>query len=763
MTPNFDEILLELSYRIPTGIVDLTNETHLNELTRILEENRIGNANRLVQRAKVHFYFLSEVGKAGDAGLEAAAEKFKNKKYKNAKGTPVSFATAINYGYNGKDNDSAHIEAMNDLETFIGDAGGKYGTMEKPKQPEKPKSNLFGKDAGGDVFPSTDDKPSKPSKSKEEPSQSGVKFSDIVAGMATNKNTEKHLQNTVQAQKSVLDTIDKLAKTKGNPNAADHKKVGELIGKLFNGEKLNSSEQKLAAQYIRVAEPTENNPNATKFYIAKEPGNFKSQGPTARIRIYVGAKDSSNPTHGAFGKFVRNNGMAELSPSTFGGKLSTANQTYVGKDGNTKLLKGASQVKKAKDGTVQSVKVGGLNIVRIDPKSAKSDKQRKQIEKNNRTMDEYAEKIEAGDLDFIDMDSGTIPDSPENRVVVIKEAISGMGTRFKSLADKALITDTETLRLIDTLNTFSKKDPNKNPEVWSKEFETILSDIANHDGEPSLKEGWANYAEIFVAIQEMHDNGKGTQNGKCALLPQSTTLETVDVITISNGKGENRIVTLDGRSVKKGVGGASGLASKCRKSTYKNDPKGIIKKGVTELSESHGKPFTIKLDSSLKEHQTLNKSYQEELKQKALKLNVNPQFVKQIENELKKGGKGESKVTSALAKVILEREKSGLEVNSNITSALRLRLESRYMYTELAHEAYNTNVDVQDFSNDSVLSQKEDRGGAALVKAHRIYVDSSDGIDILAYPKPEFNIGFDLEGRSRNPGAGRFHNEKKRI
>jgi hypothetical protein len=762
MNPNFDEILLELSYRIPTGIVDLRNQTHLNELTRILEENRIGNAKQLVEKAKVYFYYLSEVGKKGDSGLEAAAEFFKGKKYKNDKGNEVSFTTAINYN---DSSNSAHNAAMDDFESFLGANKGKYGDIEKPKQaePEKPKANVFGKNKGGSVFPSNDDANSKSSKSKEEPTPAGVKFSDIVAGMGTNKKTETQLQNTVQAQTSILGTINQLAKTKGNPHADDHKKVGELLEKLFDGKKLTNSEQKLAAQYIRVAEPTENNPNATKFYIAKEPGNFKSQGPTSRIRIYVGAKDSSNPIHGAFGKFVRNNGMAELSPSTFGGKLSTANQTYVDKDGKTRLLKGASQVKKAKDGTVEAVKVGGLNIVRVDPKSAKSDKQRKQIEKNNRTMDEYAEKIEAGDLDFIDMDTGVIPDSPENRVIVIKEAISGMGMRFKALADKALITDDETLRLIDTLNTFSKKDPNKNPEAWSKEFETILSNIANHDGEPSLREGWANYAEIFVAIQEMHDNGKGTQNGKCALLPQSTTLETVDVITISNGKGENRIVTLDGRSVKKGVGGASGLASKCRKSTYKNDPKGIIKKGVIELSESHGKPFEIKLDSSLKEHQSLNKSYQEELKQKSLKLNVSPEFVKQIENELKKGGKGESKVTSALAKVILERQKAGLEVNASITSALRLRLESRYMYTELAHEAYNTNVDVQDFSNDSVLSQKEDRGGARLVKERRIFVDSSDGIEILAYPKPEFNIGFDLEGRSRNPGAGRFHNEKKRI
>jgi hypothetical protein len=766
MIPNFKEILLELSYRVEGGIPDLNKESHTNHLIDILRENGISDAAHLAQKARVYFSYLNEASpKKGDAGLEAAAEKFKNKKYKTSKGGEVSFTTAINYGYQGKENDSAHIQAMNDFETFIDSSKGKYGTMEKPKQPDEPKQNIFGKDKGGKVFePSTPMKvPTTKVKDEPTPSQSTGKFSDIVAGMPANKNTEKQLNNTIQTQKSILDTFDKLSKMSGNQHAAEHKQVKALLEKLFNGQKLNPSEQKLTAQYIRVAEPTENNPNATKFYLAKQPGNFKSQGPTARIRIYVGAKDSSNPIHGAFGKFVRANGMAELSPSTFGGKLSTANQTYVGKDGKTKLLKDASQVKETNDGIVQSVKIGGLNIVRIDPKTAKTETERKKIEKNNRTMDEYAEKIKAGDLDFIDMDSGTIPDTPENRVIVIKESIAGMANRFKALADKALITDNETLGMINQLSNFSKKDPNQNPQEWSNEFERILSNIANHEGEPSLKEGWANYAEVFVAIREMHDNGRGTQNGKCALLPQSTTLETVDVITVSNGKGENRIVTLDGRSVKKGVGGASGLGSKARKSTYKNDTKGLIKKGVIELSESHGKPFELKLDSPLKEHQKLNSEYQQYLKQRALQLNVTPQFIKQIEDELKKGGKGASKVTSALAKVILERQKAGLDVSQNVVDTLRLRLESRYIFTELAHEAYNTNVDVQDFSNDSVLSQKEDRGGAKLVKAHKILIDSSDGIDILAYPKPEFNIGFDLEGRSRNPGAGRFHNEKKRI
>ncbi len=772
MTPNFEEILLELSYRIPQGIVDLTNEEHLDELVTILEERGIYNSkaiNTLREKAKKSPTVKTlRKNKVDTSKRERDLDNILKQTFQNPDTKRmVTVATALGYK---KDFPKAYNIAKSKF-TSAGFSEKDIDMVDvgpKDKETPAPKQNVF-PTAGGKKRQTKQANPigvSSAEKRAKEPttsSKSKGSFSDMVAGLPQNKNTEKQLQNTIQAQKSVLDTFDKLSKAKGNPHAAEHKQVKGLLEKLFNGEKLSSSEKKLAAQYIRVAEPTENNPNATKFYIAQEPGNFTTKPPKGRIRIYVGAKDSSNPIHGAFGKFVRANGMAELSPSTFGGKLSTANQTFVDESGKTRLLKGASGVKRGKDGMVQSVKVGNLNIVRSNPDEpgiSKSESKRRA--KNNRTMDEYAEKIEAGDLDFIDMDKGVIPDSPENRVIVIKEAIAGMGMRLKALANKALISDEETLALIDRLTTFAKKDPNQNPQEWSKEFETILSDIANHEGEPSLKEGWANYAEIFVAIREMHDNGKGTQNGKCALLPQSTTLETVDVITISNGRGDNRIVTLDGRSVKKGVGGASGLGSKARKSTYKNDPKGVIKKGIIELSESHGKPFETKLDIPLKEHQKVNKEYQEYLKQKALELNVSPQFVKQIENDLKKGGKGASKVNSALAKVLLEREKDGLDIGPNIEAAIRLRLESRYMFTELAHEAYNENVDVQDFSNDSVLSQKEDRGGAKLVKERRIFVDSSDGIDILAYVKPEFNIGFDLEGRSRNPGAGRMHNAPKR-
>ena len=43
MKPDFDKILLDLSYRITSGIVDLTKQTHLNELAIILEEHGVYN------------------------------------------------------------------------------------------------------------------------------------------------------------------------------------------------------------------------------------------------------------------------------------------------------------------------------------------------------------------------------------------------------------------------------------------------------------------------------------------------------------------------------------------------------------------------------------------------------------------------------------------------------------------------------------------------------------------------------------------------
>ena len=630
---------------------------------------------------------------------------------------------------------------------------------------------LFGQDYKDARGGQTDKKSTEP-KGKKEGSLDDLMNSIPDKGKVADQKTKVN-----RSKQNILDFLKKESNNKKNPHAAELGKVNLIMQKVFNGEKLNAAEKKLVARWVRVAEPTEANPDTSKYYIALEPNNFKK-----RVKEETGGKGAANVVFSEFRKFMENAGLVQVSATTFGGKKSTANQTFVDEGGKTKILKtkkgeNIASVQKDSNKKVSSVTIGGLVIQKQDTNEKGISKEERELRmRNNRNLNEYASKIEAGDMDFIDMDNGVIPDNPKNRVIVIQQAIDGMANRLKGLADRYYIADEQTLALIQKLSDFSKKDPNKNPEEWFMEYQGIFSDIANHDGDPSLKEAWANFAEVYTAIVEMHDGGKGTQNGKCALLPQSTTLETVDVITISDGNNERKVVTLDGRSVKKGVGGASALTSKCNKSTYKNDKDGKKKQAVIEISESHSAIYDLSLEADMKQHQAHHKQYRKDIIDKAKNLGVSDTFIKNIENRmtdpkncpkpLPKGnpcGAAHQSITEAVNTLIQKRKEKGLPVDEATMAKIRMRLDNYYYYTFLSHEAYNHNVDVQDFSNDSVLSQKGDTGGAELARKRRISINSSNGVTILAYPRPEFNVGFSLDGRSSNPGAGRFHNEEKRI
>ncbi len=64
MMNNFDDILLELGYRVPEGIVNLTKDHQVTELVNILRENGYENANELAQKARVYFSYLKEIDDA---------------------------------------------------------------------------------------------------------------------------------------------------------------------------------------------------------------------------------------------------------------------------------------------------------------------------------------------------------------------------------------------------------------------------------------------------------------------------------------------------------------------------------------------------------------------------------------------------------------------------------------------------------------------------------------------------------------------------
>jgi len=717
MIPNFEEILSELSYRIPEGIIDLTKPHQVNELIEILKEHNISSPTALAQKATQWFTLLKE------------DDIVKNKKTGNIY-TVKTF------------NPDTHVKPTPaEIDKAKGD-----GEI-------KPEPNIFDEPKDKDT------------------DESGVQSLDtFLGGIPDTANGLKAKESVKAGANAILNQLDKFANAPNNPNADSHKKAKSLIDKMFNGKALGDDEKRFLSQFIKIAEPTVKKPNSAKFYIAREPNNFKA---TKRAKVEVGSRSGSTPTYAAFREFTEQGGLSQMSASTFGTKLTTANQTFVGEDGSPKLISGKggkplSSVETDENNTITSVSIGDTKIVRLDVNEPNiSETELKFRERSNRNMDEYSKAILAGDLEFIDMDKGVTPDSPENRVIVIQGALNGMAKRLRELAIKGGLNEERITNIIDSVDTFAERNPNENPQQWFKDLKGVMSSIANDDGgegEPSLKECWANYAEVYSAIVEMHDNGKGTENGACALLPESSTLETVDVITINtNGVGERKIVTLDGKSVKKGVGGASALTSKAEKSTYKDDKDGSKKKSIVELSESHDDIYRMKLDEPKEDHIEFQNEYRNNLKDTVMKLGVSKEYIDSIEYILQEPNGAWNSVNKAIAQIEIQRTKRNKEVNPEIMEKIRMRLNSYYLYNKLAHAAYNTNVDVQDFSNDSILSQTGDVGGAALVRNKDIKIDSSDGVTVLAYIKSEFNVGtWGDEGRSGNAGAGRFHNAPKK-
>jgi hypothetical protein len=253
MIPNFEEILSELSYRVDGGIPDLNKQSHVNHLIDILRENGISDASQLAQKARVYFSYLTEASGKTDAGLQAAIEFFKSKTYKNAAGKDISFSTAIDYGNRNKEGDTAHIQAMNDLEGFLDANKGKYGDMEKAIQPkpEQPKANVFGKNKGASVFqPAQTDNPTTPTKKADTPTptQSGP----IVA-----PNFDKVM--AIPAVKRGLGILD-------NKEKAQAKEFFQDTRKFYDETTSPKDRAKLANEMIEKYQLSAS-PNRKKLYL----------------------------------------------------------------------------------------------------------------------------------------------------------------------------------------------------------------------------------------------------------------------------------------------------------------------------------------------------------------------------------------------------------------------------------------------------------------------------------------------------------------
>jgi len=618
-----------------------------------------------------------------------------------------------------------------------------------------------------------------------------------------------------KAKNSTLTRLDKEYKKHGN---AEYPKVERTLQKLWDGKPLDEDDKEFLKRWVRIVEPTEASPNNFRIYLAPSEGHFSRTKKDSNGRIAQKIVDAENATVGDFRDMMQKAGIATKRTSTMGGKKSTPAQTFTRKNGNTALLsdpkpagKGIkSEVTRDSGGAVTSIKLSDdLTIHRIPkPAGKEADNVRKQRIQNNRNLDEYAQLIDEGDLEFIDLDSGVMPDSPQNRVRVIKESLSTLAQRLEDMGQLPVKNQvpgipnppkipTLSTKIINDLKAFAKKDPNKNSQKWFLELQAHMSKISNDE---LLQEAWANYAEVYDAIREMHDDGNGTQNGACALLPESTTLETVDVLTASGGNATSKIVTLNGRSVKKGPGGPSQLTAKIKKSQMKavkgkngvvipadpdpNNPGASVQEKAIALSRANihiypetkkngSKGLSMSLDISNKEkdkHLKYLNDYDAKLEKMGKELGVSDKYIAYIKEKMHapaRPGKP-SPIESAVNGIMGKRsDPTKYDSSDNARAIIEKRMESYYLYQAISHRAYNQNLDFQYFANDSILSQQGERGfgkdtyDTAMAGKGRIEVDKSDGVNTIAWPKFEFNIGFSPDGRSTNPGSGRFHNEEE--
>lgn len=793
MITDLNKIIAEWSFRTKSGILDAKSMSHQIILEELLKEYgwpleaRSELVNNLMEKTEDDdskiIKWKDDKGKEREATLGTVKgyqydKDYKTSKYKQLGVQAAGLKDRNVKDKNVKDKDVKGQDVKDLTRNLGGDGSKKKGELtpdEKEAEKERKKQEKIAQKKAENKYANDNSKIDDFDKKREKVIDNLKDDDGNPIPKARRQKLKDYQNTTLKYLRSGIDDDIRASGMKGKQISEEtrtaHKKCADILEKLWAGEKVSPEEQDHLSKWVGVVEPAESSPNAWKIYIAREPG-IDGNGNFNRLKGMpadkLGGKHGSGESYAdkSMQKWMQSQGVRTVRTSTYAGKLTTANQIFSEK-GKVKKLKIIDPKSiKRENGKIKSVKLAdGLTLTRVPKKDNETDTERKKRQQNNAQLEEYGELIEKGELEFIDMDSGVNPDTPENRKQIIQEGLQGLSTRLRSLGRRPIAgvpegdnnpptPDPLAEKIIDRIEALSKKDPNENPEEWKKELDSIMKDLAMHE---TLGRSFANVAEIYSAIKTMHGNGKGTEAGSAAYLPESTTLETVDVLVVTeNGKGKNKIVTIDGKSIKKGSGGASQLTAKVRKSSFKkvgNLEPDVVREKTIALSKKHEGIYDNDdvFDQNPPDKESVQKELdhqqktQDDIKESAKELGVDPKYIKYIEKKMNDGNP--SQIDSALKKIMAQRKQKGLSVDSDTEAMLRKRLESYYLYQAMSHRAYNQNLDIQHFGNDSFS-----------VKKDGIKVDASDGVEKIAWPKFEFNLGFSVTGRSTNAGGGRFVN-----
>ena len=524
MTPNFEEILLELSYRIPQGIVDLTNEQHLNELIIILEENRIYNSqaiNSLREKAE-------------------ANKKDPNVTYVDKKGQKrtVKYSSAIKYD----DKHPGYLAAMKLMNT-------KSKTSKDTPKSVKPATIKI---SGAEKRAQQTSKPSVSIPT----TKAGSSFKDAFISNTKQKGdkAEIELKNKLEKAYTQIDLaaikssgkkgIFELETEEGSGKYTQIKssEVKVALQNLMSGKKLTASDKKLLKLTTKIVTNPENG-DVKLYFSQKIAGRHPQQGyqsiELAKKNVEMGD---------ALRKYALDNGLTvgKSSEGAIGKKVFNPLKTAGAVNRNEPTKK--TKIEKTKEGLVVNGKLRKYKTIPNEKKLVeyyiKNGKSPEEAQKDARTtinqhkawnekMDDIAKVSEAngGEIDFCNF--GDVS-NPEGRKQTITTILKGVSSGFLSELKKYEETfGTEDLSkkpenkiIFDTLVNLEKinsksdlETDEKAREAYKRGLDELIKHMANS---VDFKDAVADFTEMKVGLQYLSE-------GKQVYFPSAENFQTADI------------------------------------------------------------------------------------------------------------------------------------------------------------------------------------------------------------------------------------------
>ena len=771
MTPNFEEILLELSYRVPTGIVDLTNEEHLDELVIILEEKRIYNSQAINSLKEKATSKPRRVPKAQGQDIQKTLDTtFKNPKTKKM----VKVSSALGYDKNHP----AYIMAK----AMFTQAGHKMSDISMVKtgpgdeeQPPTPKSNLYGKGKGGKLSAADYQQPAEEPTSIA-PTKGGKSFKDaLFSTLVGNRNNtdekkEKTIENKRIATQKVLaglvdssGNINLLDKPNGSPVKIKAKDVEKVIDKIFRGEKLSSEESKT---FNKVGKIVANPDSGTvKFYFSKK---FLARHPQQGYDSIEIADKNINMANAVKDFALANKlNVGKSSEGAIGKKAFTPTKTAASINPNepTKIV----DIAKTKKG----VKIANIELTYKTVPNEKglrdsyikagmsAETAVKEAQKTVYQTEAYNERIDdVADAAAKSVPPGKIPmtnfgdvTTPKGRRSTINTIIEGSARMFEEELNKYaetfgkgnLLEKPENKKIFDSLNKLkefnSKYDLQTNPkarEEYKKELDNLLMDMANS---PDFQDAVADYAEMKAGLQFLAE-------GKQVYFPASENFQTADIIvlpdefsirpkkgqTLEQAIAENlqlyevSVTYVGGLSVKYKGGGGSANYNKILQTNYKNKE---TQKRLLGIQSIYGLVYPKNKNEQLNipnSSITKAKSQLNDFMSWAIKAGI---MTKEEAKQL--NAVGTKKGNAILDKALKDVAKCKGSNRKNFEEAVRMHHIMQQM------TAFVNNKDVK-YTRYSNFNQEvyQDKNGVSV----RVVDDIADGVSKPCYMNPHHNPGF---------------------